>query len=79
MHVHLEGVGLKARPLTLKLTTDSGYQSHSYLLQCSAKGKRLKENYVSASGLIWDISAHAISAYLNDTSRKNWQLNKIEG
>ena len=34
-----------------QLTTDSG------------KGKRLKENYVSASGAIWDISTHAISVY----------------
>ena len=30
MHAHLEGVGLKARPLTLKLTTDSGYQTESF-------------------------------------------------
>ena len=31
MHVHLEGVGLKARPLTLKLTIDSGYQTESFM------------------------------------------------
>ena len=31
MYVHLEGVGLKARPLTLKLTTDSGYQAESFM------------------------------------------------
>ena len=37
MHVHLEGVGLKARPLTLKLTTDSGYQTESFMSPTTLK------------------------------------------
>ena len=31
MHAHLEEAGLEARPLTLKLTTDSGYQMESFM------------------------------------------------
>ena len=56
MHVHLEGVGLKARPLTLKLTTDSGYQMESFMspttLKMLSKGQAAKR--VSASGAIWE-------------------------
>ena len=37
MHAHLEGVGLKARPLTLKLTTDSGYQTESFMSPTTLK------------------------------------------
>ena len=48
MHVHLEGVGLKARPLTLKLTTDSGYQTESFMspttLKMLSKGKAAKRD-----------------------------------
>ena len=37
MHAHLEGVGLKARSLTLKLTTDSGYQTESFMSPTTLK------------------------------------------
>ena len=37
MHADLEGVGLKARPLTLKLTTDSGCQTESFMSPTTLK------------------------------------------
>ena len=37
MHAHLEGVGLKAWPLILKLTTDNRYQTESFMSPTTLK------------------------------------------
>ena len=57
-----------------QLTTDNRYQTES--LQRSAKGKRLKENYVSASGAISVCIYHWITIVSHDYTRYN--INNVQ-